>query len=59
MEATTQRIELAKQVNAIMEDRERYDFDQACSAVIGLIQDTTGGAPLEPSGENIVEENVV
>lgn len=48
MEATTQRIELAKQVAAIMEDRERYDFDEACAAVVGLIQDTTGGAPLLP-----------
>jgi len=46
MEATTQRIELAKQVDAIMEDRD-LDFDQACSAVVGLIQDTTGGAPLD------------
>ena len=45
MEATTQRIELAKQAAAIMADQE-LDFDEACSAVVGLIQDTTGGAPL-------------
>ncbi len=45
MEATTQRIELDKQIGAIMSDYD-LDFDQACSAVVGLIQDTTGGAPL-------------
>jgi len=47
MKVTTQRIELAKQAAAIMADQE-LDFDQACSAVVGLIQDTTGGAPLLP-----------
>jgi len=46
MEATTQRIELAKQIDAILEDRDQYDFDEACMAVVGLIQDTTAGAPL-------------
>ena len=47
MKATTQRIELAKQAAAIMADQE-LDFDEACSAVVGLIQDTTAGAPLLP-----------
>ena len=46
MEAMTQRDELAKQAAAIMADREKYDFDEACAAVVGLIQDTTAGAPL-------------
>ncbi len=47
MEATTQRIELAKQIAAIFEDRD-LDFDQACILAVGLIQGTTAGAPLLP-----------